>query len=269
MEQTYSENFGKVLDLKEDAALKLNFDTRAYGTLTYFIKDEATDIQIDANSMEYADIRILFVNEQKKAAKLNVTLTVHTDSKVQMGLLDLEDSDLDFRLRVHLTDPGATFEIFDGQLCNPKSKKVTDMEVIHEAHNTYGNMHNFAVQFDDSYYEMVANGNIEKGCYQAQSHQETRVLTLGEHHTNKVIPLLLIDEDDVKASHALTIGQPDASQLYYLQSRGLTPKAAMGLLSVGYFMPVINLEPDEKLRDDLRVKMESKVGMYGQRKDHE
>ena len=78
-----------------------------------------------------------------------------------------------------------------------------------------------------------------------------------------VIPLLLIDENDVKASHALTIGQPDADQLYYLQSRGLSTKQAVGLLSVGYFLPVIDLVEDEELKDSLRQEMESKVGLYG------
>ena len=74
---------------------------------------------------------------------------------------------------------------------------------------------------------------------------------------------ILIDENDVKASHALTIGQPDADQLYYLQSRGLSTKQAVGLLSVGYFLPVIDLVEDEELKDSLRQEMESKVGLYG------
>ena len=78
-----------------------------------------------------------------------------------------------------------------------------------------------------------------------------------------MIPLLLIDENDVKASHALTIGQPDEDQLYYLQSRGLTTKQAVGLLSIGYFLPVIELIDNEEEKVQLRQEMESKVGLYG------
>ena len=124
-------------------------------------------------------------------------------------------------------------------------------------------MKNFSVLLDKGQYEMVANGNIKKGCVEAQSHQATRVLTLGQGHKTKVIPLLLIDENDVKASHALTIGQPDEDQLYYLQSRGLTTKQAVGLLSVGYFLPVIELIDNEEEKVQLRQEMESKVGLYG------
>lgn len=110
---------------------------------------------------------------------------------------------------------------------------------------------------------MVANGNILKGAFDSASHQETRVLTLGKDHETKVIPLLLIDENDVKASHALTIGEPDENQLYYLQSRGLSKETALGLLSVGYFMPVIRQIENEDLREQLREEMERKVGIYG------
>ena len=72
-----------------------------------------------------------------------------------------------------------------------------------------------------------------------------------------------IDENEVKASHALSIGQPDEEQLYYLCSRGLSKQQAMGLLSVGYFLPVLDLVEDKELYESLRTYMESKVGLYG------
>ena len=73
---------------------------------------------------------------------------------------------------------------------------------------------------------------------------------------------LYIDENDVKASHALTIGQPDADQLYYLQSRGLSTRQAVGLLSIGYFKPVISLIEDESAREAIESRMEERVGLY-------
>lgn len=124
-------------------------------------------------------------------------------------------------------------------------------------------MHNFAVLKDGANYEMVANGTIDKGAREAASHQETRVLTVGKEHATKVIPLLMIDENDVKASHALTIGEPDENQLYYLESRGLSKEMALGLLSVGYFMPTIEMIQEEEIREKTREEMERKVGVYG------
>ena len=90
-----------------------------------------------------------------------------------------------------------------------------------------------------------------------------QIIHQNRDHMTKCIPLLLIDENDVKASHALTVGQPDEDQMYYLQSRGLTKKQAIGLLSVGYFLPVLDLIEDKDLKQQLQQEMESKVGLYG------
>ena len=62
---------------------------------------------------------------------------------------------------------------------------------------------------------------------------------MSDRHSSEVVPILYIDENDVKASHAMTLGQPDADQLYYLQTRGLNLEQALGLMSIGYFLPVI------------------------------
>ena len=92
-------------------------------------------------------------------------------------------------------------------------------------------------------------------------------MTLGKDHKAQVIPLLLIDENDVKASHAQTIGQPDEEQLYYLKSRGLSQRQAMGLLSIGYLLPILELVSDEATKEKMREEMESKVGLYGHGKN--
>ena len=38
-------------------------------------------------------------------------------------------------------------------------------------------------------------------------------------------PILLIDEDDVEAGHAASVGRVDPEQLYYLMSRGISQKS--------------------------------------------
>ena len=45
-------------------------------------------------------------------------------------------------------------------------RKSIDMEVRHNAPHTNGQMKNFAVLFDHGQYQMVANGNIKKGCFE-------------------------------------------------------------------------------------------------------
>ena len=47
---------------------------------------------------------------------------------------------------------------------------------------------------------------------------------LSEKARGDANPILLIDEDDVTAGHAASVGRVDPLQLYYLMSRGITKK---------------------------------------------
>lgn len=205
----------------------------------------------------------IFLFNQMDNGQLNIEIECKKDSYCMMSLLDLQSSGLNLSLNVNLKEEGAEFDIDTAQLCDENGKKKGKIEIRHQSSHTYGQIHNYAVLCENAYYEMWANGNIENGCHESQSHQKTRVLTLSKGHTAKVTPLLLIGENQVKASHALSIGQPNEEQLYYLQSRGLSKQQALGLLSIGYFMPVIHQIEDENQQILLQSEMERKVGLYG------
>jgi Fe-S cluster assembly protein SufD len=224
-------------------------------------------IHLDAQAGSYVKLLILRL-EGEEDAQLEGVIRVSKDAYVEMGILDLADGGLHTNIHADLNEEGAQANLHMGQLVKEAGARTSDLHIDHKRGHTIGNMHNFAVLYDNANYEMVATGKIENGCKEAQSHQETRVLTLGDGHKTKILPILLIDENDVKASHAMTVGQPDASQLYYLQSRGLSKEQAMGLLAIGYFMPVIELADDESLKDSLRQTLERKAGLYGHQHTH-
>ena len=79
----------------------------------------------------------------------------------------------------------------------------------------------------------------------------------GVHAT--ILPELLIDENDVNASHAMSIGRVDDDQLYYLMSRGLSVKQCTSLISTGYLMPITDTLNNEVLKEKLKEEMERKL----------
>ena len=106
---------------------------------------------------------------------------------------------------------------------------------------------------------MNAVGSIEYGAIGAESHQTSRALCFDSEMNAKIIPVLLIDENDVKASHATSVGRVDEDQLYYLQSRGLSPQQCTALISTGYLLPVTEVIHDEKLKESLKNELEEKI----------
>jgi Fe-S cluster assembly protein SufD len=59
------------------------------------------------------------------------------------------------------------------------------------------------------------------------------------------VPNLDIDENDVRCSHASTVGPIDDEQLYYLESRGVEPAVAERLIVLGFFSELAERAPLE------------------------
>lgn len=104
-----------------------------------------------------------------------------------------------------------------------------------------------------------AVGKIEHGGTKANSEQESRVLMLSEKARGDANPILLIDEDDVTAGHAASVGRVDPLQMYYLKSRGLSEDEAQRLLIHGFLDPVVSQLPIESVKQQLKQVIERKI----------
>ena len=95
-----------------------------------------------------------------------------------------------------------------------QSDKKIKYKFDHVARNTFGDMENFAVTFENGSLVMHAAGHIGKNGQLSETHQSTRVLNYNSTKKAQVFPELIIENNDVKASHAESSGQVDPEQLY-------------------------------------------------------
>jgi len=94
----------------------------------------------------------------------------------------------------------------------------------------------------------------------SRAYQTNRNLVLTEGAGAESIPNLEIEADDVKCSHASTVGPIDEDQLYYLESRGVRPEDAERLIVLGFFEDVLARLPVPTLAGPLRRAVHEKVG---------
>ncbi|OAB43834.1 Fe-S cluster assembly protein SufD [Paenibacillus antarcticus] len=108
----------------------------------------------------------------------------------------------------------------------------------------------------------IINGitKIEHGASKADGQQTEKVLMLSPKARGDANPILLIDEDDVTAGHAASVGQVNAEQVYYLMSRGISRTEAEALIIYGFLAPVVSQIPLEGLRTQLQALVERKLG---------
>lgn len=107
------------------------------------------------------------------------------------------------------------------------------LNVNHNNKNTISNVINHGVVLNDSKLEFIINAKIDKGNTKSILNQESKIITMGKN--NSIIkPNLFIDEYDVEARHAATIGKFNQDNIFYLMTKGLTNTEANDLLIKGF-----------------------------------
>jgi Fe-S cluster assembly protein SufD len=84
---------------------------------------------------------------------------------------------------------------------------------------------------------------VHRGAVRSDARQTNHNLVLNEGAHADSVPNLDILENDVKCSHASTVGPVDEDQLYYIESRGVEPEVAEGLIVRGFFDAIIDRGP--------------------------
>jgi len=95
------------------------------------------------------------------------------------------------------------------------------------------------------------NGHVlvQDGAYKTEASQTNRNILLTDKAHVESKPFLEIYNDDVKCSHGSTIGQLDEQALFYLQTRCITRRTAVTMLSYAFCDEVIRLIQMPDLRD--------------------
>jgi Fe-S cluster assembly protein SufD len=93
----------------------------------------------------------------------------------------------------------------------------------------------------------------------SQAYQTNRNLVLTEGAGAESIPNLEIEANDVRCSHASTVGPIDDDQRYYLESRGVQPDDAERLIVLGFFDDVFDRLPVRSLVAPLRRSVVEKI----------
>lgn len=181
------------------------------------------------------------------------------DARIEWALGLMSDSDT-------ISD-NTTFLVGDNSVGDTKTvvvgrgsqKQNFTTQVIHWGKNSDGQILKHGVMKDSASSIFNGIGKIEHGASKSNAEQESRVLMLSEKARGDANPILLIDEDDVTAGHAASVGRVDPLQLYYLMSRGITKQEAERLVIHGFLAPVVNVLPIEAVKKQLTEVIERKV----------
>jgi Fe-S cluster assembly protein SufD len=101
---------------------------------------------------------------------------------------------------------------------------------------------------------------IAKHAARSDAYQANRNLVLSDKAKATSIPMLEIDNNDVRCTHGATVGPVDPEHLFYLRSRGIPLQTAKRMLIQGFFGDVLDRIPFEHARKLVEAELESRIG---------
>jgi Fe-S cluster assembly scaffold protein SufB len=129
----------------------------------------------------------------------------------------------------------------------------------HIGRDTTGNLLSKGALLDRSRSFMKGLITIEKSAVGTDSFLGEFGMNLSRAARAVAIPSLEIDQPDCRrAAHSSSVGPIDATQLFYLESRGIPPDEARKFIVLGFLEPVVARVPLEAARDHLRDLLEAK-----------
>ena len=123
--------------------------------------------------------------------------------------------------------------------------------VWHKAEHTTADLVTRGV-LDDvarSVYEGVQD--VGEDAWNTSSYQRENTLMLSDDAEADASPKLIIHNHDTEASHSATVGQVDAEDLFYLESRSIDSLTARNMLVEGFFVPVLEEIAVDEFREDV------------------
>jgi Fe-S cluster assembly protein SufD len=101
--------------------------------------------------------------------------------------------------------------------------------------------------------------HIAPGARGSDAFQTNRNVVLSDQAKADSIPNLEIENNDVRCSHAASVGPVSDDELFYLQTRGIPRDEAERLIVTGFFQEVLDRVPLEEVRGALERAIEAEL----------
>lgn len=180
-------------------------------------------------------------------------------SRIEWALGLMNDSDTISENITHLVGNGSSSDLKTVVVGRGTQKQNFTSEIVHWGQDTDAFILKHGVMKEGASSIFNGIGRIAKGATRSNAVQESRILMLSEKARGDANPILLIDEDDVTAGHAASVGRVDPLQLFYLMSRGISKQEAERLVIHGFLAPVVSKLPIEGVKKQLTEVIERKV----------
>jgi len=267
----------------EDVTVRAEMNSRSLFSQTLVVAEESSSVTI-LESITSGDGD---VDGDRYFSNL-VEIVGGENADVQFGSLqNLDDETYTYSLKRGVTDTYATIDWIESNFGSKLTRSDVETElngdgsesqivgtffgsedqhfdvnarVWHQAEHTTADLVTRGV-LDDvarSVYEGVQD--VGDDAWNTSSYQRENTLMLSDEAEADASPKLIIHNHDTEASHSATVGQVDAEDLFYLESRSVDSRSARNMLVKGFFVPVLEEIAVDEFRQDVEDLVQARLG---------
>lgn len=177
-----------------------------------------------------------------------VHLTLGAGAKARIFALNIADQYGRVELQVDMAET-AEFDLFAANIGTGTSTNEIVSNVRHLGPEGRSSQTVRSVLGGKATGSYLGRVEVARDAQKVDGEQSVKAMLLDRGATANCKPELEIYADDVKCAHGATVGELDAAQLFYLQSRGLSPAQARALLLEGFVMGLWDDVADDSDRD--------------------
>ena len=223
----------KYINYQIDIAKRLNVNlTIVYG---YVVND--AKIKLDVLIHHKSVVNFREYHEFSGETKVNTSFYLLRFNQLNYLSLENNSNKNDLTLNMYLLQQDITLSALNVAINESGKTQNQNLNVYHLHEDTASNFNTYAIASNNSVLNIKNIGQINKGCINSDLKQKTKGILVDTYSSIEADPALIIDENDVLASHGASVGAIDPEILYYLMSRGLTKEESEKLIIEAYVSP--------------------------------
>ena len=208
--------------------------------------DKDTDLTVDLeNTSKEINIHVIsgtllkgFIKTKKTKNKINYYIDDNCEVIINKLAIDTSDE-----ITIDIKDVNSKIK-YCSSIINYEDNKYTQ-KINHISSDTKSRIVNHCINLVDKEFKFIVDGIINRDSVRVDFKQDNKIINL-KNGKSSILPNLIVDNNDIEASHSAYIGTFDEDKKFYMMSRGLTEKESNDLLIKAFLLSDMILEEKER-----------------------
>lgn len=210
------------------------------------VVDSDTEMIVDLSDTEKLITIHIFPNANLKSfirtnnTKNNISYIIDENAKVYINKLSVDCSD---NINIVMNKDNSNIK-YNTSVINYKDNEYKQ-SISHKGDNITSKIVNHCINVADNKFKFIVDGIIDRESENIKFKQDNKIINLNDGKS-EILPNLIVDNDDIEASHSAYIGTFNEEDKFYMMSRGLTEKECDDLLIKAFLLNDMELSEKEK-----------------------